>query len=158
MRLIRTILLLTGAAVLMPSPPDSASTASEPAAAVSTIAVISSATSAFADLASFCVRQPVVCETAGYVAGRLEAKAKYSARLIYEWASDATADPALPQGTQEAIKADMLKTGTAVRLADSQTPQGRQAAAGPSENQSTLRLEDLLPEWRGPSGQAQKQG
>lgn len=153
MRLIRTILLLTGGGFLLPSPPETAPPQGQPVQASSTIAVISSATSAFSDVASFCTRQPGVCETAGYVAGRLEAKAKYSAKLIYEWASDATADPAVPQGSQEAIKVDMMKTGS-VQMADS-TPQQQQK---PQESQSTLKIEDLIPEWRGPATPRKKQG
>lgn len=152
MRLIRTILLLAGGGFLLPSPPDTAAPQGQPVQAVSTIAVISSATSAFSDVASFCTRQPGVCETAGYVAGRLEAKAKYSAKLIYEWASDATADPAVPQGSQEAIKVDMMKTGS-VEVADN-TPPSQQ----PQESQSTLKIEDLIPEWRGPATPKKKQG
>jgi hypothetical protein len=114
---------------------------------VSTLEMLSSATSAVGDVASFCVRQPDVCETAAYVAGKLEAKAKYSAKLIYEWASESTSDPALPATTQEAIKVDMMSTGS-VKLAKADPPE--------QKNQSTLQIEDLIPEWRGPVEKAKE--
>ncbi len=145
MRLIRTVLILAGVGFLLPSPPETAAVAGQPEPQLGTLQMISSATSTFADVASFCVRQPEVCETAGYVAWKLEAKAKYSARLIYEWASDATSDPALAPQPLEAIKTDPLKTGS-VKLADASAPEG----------QSTLKIEDLIPEWRGPVSKSQE--
>jgi hypothetical protein len=145
MRLIRTILLLGGAAFLLPSPPEPVTAANTTVLKqeVSTLEMLSSATSAVSDVASFCSRQPEVCETAVFVAAKLEAKAKYSARLIYEWASESTSDPALPATSQEAIKVDMITTGsTQLAMADD-TP--------PPPSQSTLQIEDLIPEWRGPA-------
>jgi hypothetical protein len=153
MRLVRTILLITGVGVLLPSPPEPVVAQGQDVENVSTVAMISSASSAFADVASFCQRQPDVCQTATYVAGRLEAKAKYSARLIYEWASDATTDPAALPGTQEAIKVDMLETGS-TQLAANEPPPPKAEEKG----QSTLRIEDLIPEWRGPAQPKQKEG
>ena len=153
MRLIRTILVLTGAGFLLPSPPETTTAANTTVIKqeVSTLEMLSSATSAVGDVASFCVRQPEVCETAAYVAGKLEAKAKYSARLIYEWASESTSSPALPAATQEAIKVDMITTGS-TKLALAEPPKPK--------SQSTLKIEDLIPEWRGPveKPKAQKQG
>jgi hypothetical protein len=150
MRLIRTILLLTGVGVLLPAPPEDAA-APKPVVAeqVSTLEMLSSASSALTDMGSFCIRQPGVCQTATYVAGRLEAKAKYSARLIYEWASDATSDPTLPVRSQEATGVDMLNTGT-MQLALS-SPEKK-------KSQSTLKLEDVIPEWRGPAEAKKKEG
>ncbi len=129
MRILRTLMVLTGVAVLMPSPPD------EPAQ-VKTVEVIGSATMAFIDAASFCKRQPQVCQTAGYVAGKLEAKAKYSARLIYEWASESSAEADVsPFIKQAAI--DPIETGST-------------SAAHAGHSQSSLRIDDLIPPWRGP--------
>lgn len=150
MRLIRTILILTGAGVLMPAPPEdlSATAGMAETDSVSAIEMLSSATSAVSDMAGFCARQPGVCTTAAYVAGRLEAKAKYSVKLIYEWASDAGSAAAVPAGTLEADETDLLQTGsTEVALADDARSRG----------QSTLRLDDLLPAWRGPA-QPRKKG
>ena len=150
MRLIRTILVLTGAGVLLPTPPENVA-AQKPVVAeeVSTLEMLSSASSALSDVGSFCSRQPGVCQTAAYVAGRLEAKAKYSARLIYEWASDATSDPSLPARPQQAITVDMMQTGTT-----------RLALSGPrkKKSQSTLKLDDVIPEWRGPAKPSKKEG
>ncbi len=108
---------------------------------VSTLAMLSSASLAVSDMAGFCGRQPEVCTTAAYLAGKLEAKAKYSIRLLYEWANDSTSIPAIPPATQQATKADPLITGTVVAAAEP-------VAQPPA--QSTLKIEDLLPEWRGP--------
>ena len=139
MRILRTLVLLTGVAVLMPSPPDDATQVA--AANVSTPSMIGSATMAFADAASFCSRQPQVCRTAGYVAGKLQAKAKYSVRLIYEWASESSAEPRVSPLSNQA-DADPIKTGsTAVAEANHAVSNG----------QSSLRIEDLIPAWRGPA-------
>ena len=97
------------------------------------------ATQAVSDVASFCLRQPGVCETAGYIASRMEAKAKYSVKLLYEWANESAVAPEVPAAFEEA-QTDPLATGSA--------PVVRLAAAG--ESQSTLKIEDLIPEWRGP--------
>ena len=153
MRLIRTILLIAGIGVLLPSPPETVVAQGQAVPEVSTFAMVASASSAFADVASFCRRQPDVCQTATYVAGRLEAKAKYSARLIYEWASDATTDPAALPGTQEAIKVDMMETGS-MKVAANDPPPPKEEEKG----QSTLQIEDLIPEWRGPVPPKQKEG
>ncbi|MBC8037492.1 MAG: DUF5330 domain-containing protein [Rhizobiales bacterium] len=137
MRIFRTLLLLTGVAVLMPSPPDDPIQVEQVGRHVSTPGLIGSATMAFSDAASFCSRQPQVCQTAGYVADKLQAKAKYSVRLIYEWASESTAEPEIqPFDTQ--AHADPIRTGsTAV------------AEAALRTGQSSLRIEDLIPPWRG---------
>jgi hypothetical protein len=133
MRIIRTVLLLTGGMFLLPSPPDAETGAASQSPA--TFEVIGSAVEAVSDAASFCERRPGVCHTAGYVAARLEAKAKYSVRLIYEWANEASQDgAALP--ADQAASADRIVTGSTTEV-----------AAG----QSTLILEDLIPEWRGPT-------
>ena len=76
MRIFRTIILLTGVGFFMPSPPETVQPPAATAdAGLSAPGLIGSATMAVADVASFCGRQPGVCQTAGYVAGRLEAKA-----------------------------------------------------------------------------------
>ena len=138
MSIFRTIVLLTGITVLMPSPP--LEQASEPVPAVrETTSVVSAASQTVTDMAAFCSRQPGVCETAGYVLSKLEAKAKYSVRLIYEWASEANGvPPASPLGYH--AFSDPITTGSTVLAA------ARPAA---KSNQSTLQLEDLLPAWRG---------
>ena len=126
----------------MPSPPEEVAIGNDGVVAqqVSTLEVLSSASSAVTDVAGFCTRQPEVCNTAGYMAGKLEAKAKYTVKLICEWASESTSDPALPAQSQEATKIDLLKTGTIVAAAAEPEP----------TRQSTLKLQDVIPPWRGP--------
>jgi hypothetical protein len=137
MRIFRTVILLTGLAIFLPSPPETAGASKTATASADQSGLIGSATLAIVDAAGFCGRQPAVCQTASFVAGKLEAKAKYNVKLLYEWANGPSdkAAPPVPQS----VASDPLKTGTAadapVRLAG---------------GQSTLRLEDLIPEWRGP--------
>lgn len=137
MRIFRTIMLLTGVATFMPSPPEEQAKVSAERATVemSTPSLLGSAATAVADMASICSRQPGVCEAAGYVAGRLEAKAKYSVRLIYEWANESSGEPKASPLTDQA-GADPIETGSTV------------VAAVDGGSQSTLRIEDLMPIWR----------
>ena len=140
MRILRTIIVLSGITALMPSPPDDASQVRQNVTAKDT-GYFEIATNTFSDLASFCQRQPGVCETAGFVAHKLELKAKYGVRLIYEWANEANTlsssslQPDIADGT------DPIETGS-MKLASAkqQSP----------ISQSTLRLDDLIPAWRGP--------
>ncbi len=147
MRIFRTILLLTGVTTFMPSPPEN-STSQTVASNADQAApgLMASATLAIADAAGFCSRQPEVCQTAGYVAGKLEAKAKYSVRLIYEWAAESSSGPQVSPIPNQADQTDPLVTGS-TRMA---------AAEVPPAGQSTLRIEDLIPEWRGPVGPKKK--
>lgn len=143
MRLIRTIIVLSGLAAIMPSPPEDASQAAAKAAGaqVTDTGYLDVATSAFSDLAAFCGRQPGVCETAGLVAHKLELKAKYGVRLLYEWASEANTPPSAALQPDIAERADPIATGSTKLAA---------AKPQPEPSQSTLRLEDLIPLWRGP--------
>ena len=92
MRIIRTIIVLSGVAAFMPSAPEDVNQAAPSVASadISDTGYLEVATNTFSDLASFCARQPGVCETAGFVAHKLELKAKYGVRLIYDWASEAS--------------------------------------------------------------------
>jgi hypothetical protein len=142
MRVIRVLVYVGLVALLLPSPPPSAL---QPAAAVNDTMVppqdmFLAAVNAVDDLSSFCSRQPGVCETAHAVVAKLEAKAKYSFRLMYEWAQSPSAlEPsALEPPLGPRAKADPMPTGSVTLVA---------AATG---SQSTLTLEDLIPEWRGP--------
>ncbi|CAN5276143.1 hypothetical protein BH10PSE7_BH10PSE7_23470 [soil metagenome] len=135
MRIIRTMFYLSLAAFLMPSPPESVQPAgADPA--LTTPQMFFAATNAISDLRAFCGRQPGVCDTAQYLAVKIETKAKYSARLLYEWANEASS----PSNAPPSIEADTFATSsTQVASADSE---------GLSQN--TLRLDDLVPEWRAP--------
>jgi hypothetical protein len=137
MRVVRTIIILGAIAILMPSPPEESSRASLISSPPDITApqFIHAASRAASDVGAFCGRQPTVCETAGFIAHKLEAKAKYSVKLIYEWANEASSAPL----AQEAFESDRLATASLPVVADN---------AGPSQN--TLKVEDLIPDWRDP--------
>lgn len=142
MRIIRTIIVLTGVAAFMPSPPEEVNQIAPATASaeVSDTGYIEVAANTFSDLTSFCERQPGVCETAGFVAHKLELKAKYGVRLIYDWASEASTPSAVPP--ELASSSDPIETGS-MKLAS--------AKKLPQNSQSTLRLGDLIPVWRSPA-------
>ncbi len=87
MRLIRTSVLLLAALMLIPNPPTDKNV--PPEATPSNWALMSAASSAFDDVKSFCTRQANVCDTADYLITRVEVKAKYGLKLLYEWANTA---------------------------------------------------------------------
>jgi hypothetical protein len=142
MRIVRTLIVLTGVAAFMPTPPEDVSQAAPQMASseTSNTGYFEVATSTFSDLASFCARQPGVCDTAGFVAHKLELKAKYGARLIYEWASEASSTPSVAP-PELAMGSDPIETAT-IKLAA--------AKRLPNNSQSTLRLDDIIPVWRDP--------
>lgn len=142
MRIIRTIIVLSGIAAFMPSAPEDVNQAAPATAGaeVSDTGYLEVATNTFSDLAAFCARQPGVCETAGFVAHKLELKAKYGVRLIYDWANEASTPSAVPP--ELASSSDPIETGS-MKLAS--------AKRLPKNSQSTLRLDDIIPVWRGPA-------
>jgi Family of unknown function (DUF5330) len=144
MRILRTIFVLSGITVFMPSPPEGLDQATQGLAdaKVSETGYFEVATNTFSDLAAFCERQPGVCVTAGFVAHKLELKAKYGVRLIYEWANEASTVPAAAVQPEIAKQVDPFVTGT-IQLASTK-PRAK-------ISQSTLHLDDLIPVWRGPA-------
>ncbi len=158
--------------VLMPMPPaEHDANAPQPAAAVQTEDIVSVAFGTFTDLAAFCVRQPQTCEAMASIAAVAQAKAKYSIRLAYEWAnqrengSQSTAVPAAGSQPLPSITVPVPVTPAAsgTSAEEASTTILKQSAADPlvtgsngrlaSSEQGTnsLRLEDLIPEWRGPA-------
>jgi Family of unknown function (DUF5330) len=140
MGLIRKIIVLGGALMAMPSPPPSlqSSAVAQVGYSSASWAYISAAADTVADVKGFCERKPQVCSTAQYLAGNVEAKAKYSARLIYEWANESTTGKSAVQLPQNIAASDPVKTGSIdVKVAST------------SAGNTTLRIEDLIPEWRG---------
>jgi hypothetical protein len=137
MGIFRTTIVLAGGLLMMPSPPEDAGAQSGAAEAQAIDASYLVAASSFvSDLTSICDRQPAACQTAGLLAARLERNAKYSVKLLYEWAN--RPDDSAPKArTAVVFEADPLTTG-------STEPQ---AAA----TQSTLKIDDLLPPWIGPA-------
>ncbi len=87
MGLLRKAILLGGVLYALPSPPASEMQGAEPSAQASTFATISAATETMADAKSFCERRPQVCVTGLYLYSKAEGKAKYSAKMAYEWAN-----------------------------------------------------------------------
>jgi hypothetical protein len=136
MRILRTIFFLGAIAILLPSPPEESRRSSLFASASQITApeVIYAASRTASDVGDFCQRQPMVCETAGYIASKVEAKAKYSAKLIYEWANEASAP-----GADQALD-ERLATASLTHV----------AANAAADSQNTLKVEDLIPEWRNP--------
>ena len=91
MGILRTVFVLGGALMLLPSPPPGPAGEVAPKTA-GNFAYLAAAAETVADLKGFCNRNPMACETAGTVATLVEGKAKYSAKLVYEWANDGKAN------------------------------------------------------------------
>lgn len=134
MRIFRTLIVLAGAGLLLPSPPEGwrAADQAEPQQP-SVLALLTSAGAAASDAASFCTRQPDVCSIAGYLADKAIAKAIYSASLAWGWAGKDGPPPATGPSAALSVPGDV--------------PETLPAAEG---GQSTLELDDLIPEWREP--------
>jgi hypothetical protein len=135
MRIFRTLIVLTGAGLLLPSPPDGWRAADHGVPEPSTLELLTSAGAAASDAASFCTRQPEVCSVAGYLADKLTAKAIYSASLVWGWAGREGPELAEDKGPFAAVSVP------------GDVPEAVPAA---QTGQSTLELDDLIPEWRGP--------
>ncbi len=125
---IRTSMLVLAVAVMLPSPPENRQSGS---------LLVHSAIRAMSNFGVLCTGKDE-CTTAEYVLGRIEAKARYNLNLLYAWASHPEEDLA-PIANQARV--DPIITGSAMRLA---TGKG-------DASQNTLRIDDLIPSWRGPS-------
>jgi hypothetical protein len=138
MGLIRKIIVVGGALMAMPAPPQTVQNGNivQAVAPSSSWAYISAAADTMADVKDFCARKPQVCGTAQYLVGSLEGKAKYSAKLVYEWANESATGN--PHKLQNLAKADPIQTGST---------DTRFASLG--LHNSTLEIEDLIPQWRG---------
>jgi hypothetical protein len=125
MRLIRSSVILLGLLAIIPNPPVDKN--APPDAAPSNWALMSAASSAFQDVKTFCTRQASVCDTADYLITRVEVKAKYGLKLVYEWANSAKEEaqamlePRLLGGSSFASlpqAADEIMTGSTQPLKD----------------------------------------
>lgn len=125
MGILRKAIILGAVVLALPNPPASEQPDGIVPETTSTFAYVAAASEAFADVRSFCERRPGVCEVAGKLAGNMEVKAKYGARLVYEWANSGAAiragsRPQQAAGVQNAdLPADMsnpdpIATGTTV--------------------------------------------
>jgi Family of unknown function (DUF5330) len=141
MGLIRKAIVIGGALLALPTPPAQVQTGLSDTSISPTMswAYISAASDTVADFKGFCERKPQVCGTAQYLAGSLEGKAKYSAKLLYEWANESGSGLSKPPLTiEELAQVDPILTGTAqLRLVTDLS------------GNSTLSIDDLVPEWRG---------
>ncbi len=172
MGITRILIVGLAALVLAPMPPEEETAAAngQPATELQTHQLVSVAIGTFTDVGSFCERQPLTCRVMSDVASIAQAKARYSIRLAYEWASDSkpagnTASPSLQdlmpvsgdhndindvsepgtagaQSIQDLLNLssgyDPVVTGTTRKFAEADT------------GTNTLRIEDILPDWRGP--------
>jgi len=139
MRILRTVFLLAAVVILMPSPPESPKPATNTASMIASNEVSApelffAATRTASDLGGFCMREPQVCQTAVYVAAILEAKAKYSVKLIYDWANEGSGDVA----PQQADVDEIVTSSTRI-------------AEGEARSQNTLTLKDKILPWRKPT-------
>ena len=132
MGMLRTIIVVGAALAFLPSPPPGPAGAQP--AGPGAFAYVAAAAETMADLRGFCQRNPNVCVTAGGVTRTVDGKARYSAKLIYEWANNGKAEPTI-------AVADAIQTG-------SPPPK----PVNLKESQNTLTLADLLPEWKKPKG------
>jgi hypothetical protein len=137
MGMLRTLVIVGAALVLMPSPPrDQAAPVQTDS--LSALTYMAAAAETMADVRSFCQRNPNLCATAGTLAETVEGKAKYSAKLIYEWANGT------PPGQ---VTVDLP--------ADLAAVDGMHAPFNADDPQNTLTLADLKPAWRKPNAKPQ---
>jgi len=141
MKIIRAAIYLGVIAFLLPSPPEEPAAqhaalgmaGAAPAPQASNADLLAAALGAVDDVSGFCTRQPAVCGTARTLLVKLEAKAKYGMRLLYQWA-ETPEPPAAP--STEAKLGDPIATGT---VAGTMHPIG-----------DALQPADLRPKWRAP--------
>ena len=140
MGLIRKAIFIGGVIFALPSAPPGTVQDGQMALAMpssTSWTYIAAAADAVADVKGFCDRKPQVCSTAQYLAVSMEGKAKYSAKLIYEWANESTKGQQASTGVQLATS-DPAKIGTL-----------KPKLRGTLGESSTLTMEDLVPEWHG---------
>jgi hypothetical protein len=148
MKILRAAIYLGALAFLLPSPPPGDSSLSPASLGPASLGVaraaprsadggdlIAAAIGAVGDVSGFCTRQPTVCDTAHGLLYKLEAKAKYSLHLIYQWVE--SPEQPRPALSTEATLNDPITTSTIAV--------GRERPAG-----DALRPADFLPKWRAP--------
>jgi Family of unknown function (DUF5330) len=140
MGLIRKAILIGGVIFAMPSPPATmqAGMMAQMMPDSTSWTYIAAAADAVADVKSFCDRKPQVCVTAQYLAGTMEGKAKYSAKLVYEWANESAKGDVAP-ATDQILASAPGNTTTVLKT----------KLRGTLAENSTLTMEDMAPAWRG---------
>ena len=132
MRIIRTFLVLGGIAVFLPAPPDDQISGSQEERPAAPQGLLATTALAVADLFDLCVEGDWTCDLAGRSAAHLESKVKYSVWLAYDWA---------------------VTPSPRARLQVGDAGNGTSSSVSSSPDTSTLRLDDMVPAWRGPAPQ-----
>ena len=143
MGMLRNLIIVGAAIAFMPSPPPGENDA--PPLSAGAFAYVAAAAETVADLRSFCQRNPNVCATAGAMAQSVEGKAKYSAKLMYEWANDVKSDGRKVNLPEDVALSDPIETSAPPRV-----------LTVPKESQNTLSVADLIVPWRKPKDLANK--
>ena len=115
-----------------------------------TNSALDAAATAVGDLSSFCTRNPGACETGAAAAEAFKAKTKDAVRMLYDWATGGDAETSSGIRSQEDV---LGKTANMYRQlpANFFTGTVHLASGKKSKSQNTLRIEDIIPEWTGPS-------
>ena len=139
MGLFRKLIVMGGIIAALPSQPNTGTVASVAQGNPVSWEYFSAAAETFADFNGFCDRKPQVCVAAQSLAGVLESKAKYSVKLVYQWANESTGE----QPRKLKLPANLANVDT-IRTSSFKT-----AVASVASSTSTLKIEDLVPEWHG---------
>jgi Family of unknown function (DUF5330) len=110
MGILRKAIVAGGLFAALPMPPPGAQVQLvEQQAGPGTFAYVAAASDTFADVSSFCQRRPMACDVGHYIAVTAQAKAKYSAKMMYEWANtpDATKAKVVQMAESEVIPLPM---------------------------------------------------
>ena len=156
MFIVRTMFWLTVVVLLLPT--GNSTTTDSPVKVSSTTQVTTdealyAAYSTVSDISTFCSRNPQVCETGKHALSIMEAKAKYGARTIYEWATAATGTNGAPEAPI-AIHKNAEQSAFINRHSPVSTT-GASIVVADGGSQNTLKIEDIIPEWSGPDSTAQ---
>lgn len=134
--------------------------------AVSATETIGAAVSAVGDIADLCNRQPAICETGSAAWQVFQSKARYGVSVLYDWAQGEDSPADAVDGTKDIqVRAPTKDKGDGtnqapykISFAADPFTTGSTAVARPyivvaakkQKSQNTLKLEDLIPQWKGP--------
>lgn len=163
MYIIRTAFWISAVVLLLPAGQDSMSeNPAEPQHTnVSATQTIGAAVSAVGDIANICERKPEICETGAAAWNVFQRKAQHGASLLYDWvqgsddaSADANEDRSVDAGRRSNEHKQVSSTASAEHplITGSTLPKGTVVLANAQSNksQNTLKLEDLIPQWKGP--------
>lgn len=163
MKLIKYSMIAAVGVFLLPAPPPDSYATMQGGTRINleTGEVLSAAAMTYSDVSGFCQRQPGVCSTAGQAFTAFETRAKYNFQRLYEWSqssdqpSSVGVIPSLsfsvrPQAQLKLPRFDPIITGSIERRGKPALMPIILAQTTQKPSDNTLRLEDLLPQWRGP--------